>query len=808
MKTFNIFIIFFLSFCYGLDSFGQQAEVNIHGKVTDQNSRAISYASVSLLASKDSSVVFSTMVNQDGNYSFIAPSSGSYLISVSCTGFKSLIVEVPADESKSMDIAVGAITLLADEKSLSEVVVKGRKPLVQIKSDRTILNVSSSINASGSNAFDLLRKAPGVRISNEEAIVLKGKEGFTIYLDDKPTTLTGKDLQNIPSSTIESIEIINNPSSKYDAAGNAGVINVKTIKNASLGFNANASLSASLSSYKPKYNTGIDLNYRQQSYNLYGSYSYSDADYRTRFRFLRRQTNNDGLLTYDQSFTNYSTRQGSNYKAGLDLFLSGTSTLGLLVNGDSGSSTSFGESSSDITQQRDYIGSKLISSNRQPQNNDRINYNLNYRFLDTTGRELSVNATYGTYNVHSTSDQPNTYLDSLGNVFRTVIFSNNTTSDISIYSFNTDYRQRLFGGNISLGLKYSSVKSDNDLLFYRNISGINQLDTGQTNQFIYKENITAGYFMYDVAFNKLKIKLGVRAENTSSEGTLNTLLADQIQAVKLNYTKLFPNIVLSYDFKETQSLSLSYNRRIDRPDYRSLNPFVFVIDDVTSTRGNPFLKPQISDNFSISQTFNKYLSGAFDYSYTKDKSMSYIDTVDRVKSVETRVNLDYQKNYNLGLAATIPITDWWNSDFYSDLTHQKLYGQTGQAFLNKSLTSVSFSTNQSLKFPGDYNMEISGYYNSKTLMGTFIVEPQWSVDVGLQKRILNDNGTIRLGVTDIFNSLKLENIRDFAGYYIQSSRKWETQLLKIGLSYRFGNKKVKDYRKIKTAADEEQKRSN
>jgi iron complex outermembrane receptor protein len=807
---FTLFLIFFLLCSFSFHLFAQESKVNIHGRVTDQNKRAISEASVSLLSSKDSSVVLSSMVDPDGNYSFAAPSLQSYLIAVSCTGFKKVLVSLPSGTANGVDIAVITIVLTGDEKQLSEVIVKGKKPLVQIKSDRVVLNVASSINASGSNAFDLLRMAPGVRISNEESIVVKGKEGVTIYVDDRPTTLSEKNLQAIPSSTIESIEIINNPSSKYDAAGNAGVINVKTKKNSSLGFNANTSLSANISSYKPKYNGGIDLNYRKQAYNLYGSYNYSDADYRTRFHFLRRQTNNDGLLTYDQDFTNYVTTKGSNYKGGLDLFLSPVSTLGLLVNGTSASSTNFGESSSDITQQTDYIGSKLISSNRQPQDNDRINYNLNYRLLDTSGREFSVNATYGTSNVHSTSDQPNTYLDSLGGVFRKVIFSNNTISNIKIYSFNTDYRQRLFVGNISMGLKYSDVKSNNNLLFYRNISGVNQLDTGQTNQFIYKEQITAGYLMYDIDLARFKIKAGLRAEHTASEGTLTTLLVSQVQAVKLSYTKLFPNIVLAYDFKQDQSLSLSYNRRIDRPDYRALNPFVFVIDDVTSTRGNPFLRPQVSDNLSISQTFNKYLSASFDYSYTKDKSISYIDTVDRVKSVETRINLDYQKSYDLGLAATFPVTGWWNSDLSADLTGQKLYGLAGQTGLkvNKSLTSVSFSTNQSITLPHNYSAEISGYYNSKTLMGVFIVDPQWSVDLGLQKKILGDDGTVRLGLSDVFNSLKLQNIRDFGGYYIQSSRKWETQLLKVGFSYRFGNKKVKDYRKIKTAAEEEQKRSN
>lgn len=784
----------------------------IEGTVADNAGKPAAFTSISLLNDKDSTLVKATVADETGKYRFEGINAGKYIVLITGLGFKNYVSAPVEVEKNGKGIVMPQALLEQDERMLKGATITGKKPLIQVRADRTVLNIAGNINAVGSTALELLRKAPGVRINNDEAIILNGKNGLLVYLDGKPTNLNGADLVNflraIPSSTIESIEIITNPSAKYDAAGNAGIIDIRTKKNTNLGLNGNLSLSTNFGSYNPKYDGALDLNYRQEKFNVYGNYNYFDGNYRTRFHFIKKQLDNNELITLDQEFINYFSNHGHNYKGGFDLFISPRNTIGLMINGNKADPRGFGDSRTAIEGDNTGPAKTLVSTNTQPQSNSRINYNLNYRYADTSGHELTVDADYGTFRVDGSSYQPNYYYDESGAVTDERTYNSNFRSNIKITSLKTDYHQRLFSGNLSGGAKYSNVESDNSLFFYNVVDNINKPDTGRTNQFLYKEKILAAYLMYQISLKKWEIQLGLRAEHTAAKGTLTTLVKSLVQAVDTSYLNFFPNAVVTYTINKDNRLGISYNRRIDRPNYRDLNPFEFVLDELTYFKGNPFLRPQYTDAVKLTHTFRDQLTASLSYSYNKDYKMSFIDTLDGRKSVETLINMYYKKLYNFTVFYQLPITRWWESDYNFDLYHESIKGAAGRNILNVDQNSFTFSSNHSFKLPADWSMALSGYYNSKALWGSFVVDPQWSVDAGIQKKVLKGAGVCKLGVTDIFNTLKLTNVRNFGGYYINSYRKWETTQLKLSFSYKFGNKNVTNPRKRKTGQEEEQKRAN
>jgi outer membrane receptor protein involved in Fe transport len=350
------------------------------------------------------------------------------------------------------------------------------------------------------------------------------------------------------------------------------------------------------------------------------------------------------------------------------------------------------------------------------------------------------------------------------------------------------------------------VKSDNGVSFFNVIDDVNQPDTGRTNQFVYREKIAAAYLMYNLKLKKWEMQAGVRGEHTAAEGTLTTLSKSLVQAVDTSYFNLFPSATVTYNFNDESSLGIAYSKRIDRPNYRSLNPFEFVLDELTYSKGNPFLRPQYTNTIKLSQNYRK-LNVSVSYSNNKDYMMSFIDTIDGRKSYETRINMYYQKLYDLNIFYQLPVAKWWDADFNLYYYYEDIKGLAGKNILHRTQNSYSLSTNHTFRLPHKWTMELSAFYNSRSLWGAFIVDPQWTVDAGVQKKILKDAGIIKLSVSDIFNSLQLSNVRDFGGYYIKSDRTWETTQLRLSFSYKFGNLKLQGPRNRDTGVEEEERRA-
>ena len=466
MRKFGLLLISFLG---ATVTFAQQ----ISGNVKDQQGKAIAGSTVSLLTAKDSSVVKLAVSNNDGHYSFNPIKQGKYVVSVTHVGYGRAYS--PAFEvAGSGETSAPELLLNKAAAELKGVTVTSKKPIVEVKADRTILNVEGTINATGNDALELLRKSPGVTVDKDDNISLSGKNGVQVYIDGKPTPLSGSDLANylksLQSTQIESIELITNPSAKYEAAGNAGIINIRLKKNKTYGFNGSVNAGWNISTY-PKYNSSIALNYRYKKINIFGTYNYSKIRNQSKFN-LFRTTSSDS--SFDQHSVMLNQNETHGFKAGIDYYATRKSTFGVMVNGNLADTRFHNVSKTDIA----YIPSKqvdrlLIADNSSKGSRDNVNFNFNYRFVDTSGHELNVDADYGFYNGKNNQLQPNNTYDPSGSTLKQrEVYNTLTPYEIDIYSLKVDYEQNYKKVRLGYGGKLSYVRTDNTFQrFFESTSG-------------------------------------------------------------------------------------------------------------------------------------------------------------------------------------------------------------------------------------------------------------------------------------------------------------------------------------------------
>lgn len=806
-----ILIILPLLFCAAVTNAQQ-----ITGNVKDDQGKALSGATVTLKKVKDSALVKLAATNATGQYSFTSITAGNYFVAVSYTGYaakNSAAFEV----SGAGDITVPEISLTKASGQLKEVVVAARKPMIEVKADKTILNVEGSINAVGQDALELLRKSPGVIVDKDDNLTLSGKNGVQVYVDGRPTPLSGKDLSDylrtLQSSSIEAIEIITNPSAKYDAAGNAGIINIRLKKNKSYGTNGsvNAGYNQGIT---PKYNGGFSLNNRNKYVNAFGNYSYNDNTNENNIN-LRREILD---TLFDQRSKLNMDNRSHNFKAGLDYFLNKRSTIGIMVNGAFSDQDLNNYSRTEIsyipTKQLDRI---LIADNTNKNTKKNINGNLNYRYVDSTGHELNVDADYGAYRNKSDQYQPNYYFDPNDRPLYNRIYHMYAPTDIDIFSLKTDYEQNFKKGRLGLGGKISFVESINDFGRYdvNDTTGIEKLDVLRSNDFIYKENVNAGYINYNRQFKGFMIQAGLRVENTHATGRSQGIMLDDNgnpveydSTFTRDYTNLFPSAAITFNKKPMSQFSFTYSRRIDRPNYQSLNPFEFKLDEYTYQKGNTELKPQYTNSFGITHTYKYRLNTTLNYSHVKDIFSQLIDVAEKSKTFMTQKNLATQDIVSLNIS--YPFQYKWYSIFGNLNAYYSHYkADLGvDRKVDLDVYAFNFFAQQTFRLGKGWTGEMSGFYSSPTIwQGTIESSTIWSIDGGVQKTVLKGKGNIKASVSDIFKTLKWKGTSNFAGQNMIASGNFESRQLKLNFTYRFGNNEVKAARQRKTSQEEENKRA-
>ncbi|MCB0603017.1 MAG: TonB-dependent receptor, partial [Saprospiraceae bacterium] len=658
MKSFNLtFVLLMLStFLFA----GKEGAIN--GKILDPQGAGVPFANVLLLAVQDSQLVKGEVSNEDGGFSIPGIDAGEYFLQVSFIGFDTYN-STPFSVSEGQEISLPPVQLSESANELTEVVVKATKPLIEVKPDKMVFNIEGSINAQGNDAMELLRKSPGVVVDNNDNILLQGKSGVKVYIDGKPSPLSSDDLaamlKTMQSSEIEAIEIITNPSSKYEAEGNAGIINIKLKRDKNMGANATVDLGYSIGQFA-NYNGKISANLRQKEYNLYGSYGYNEGQHYNYMNLYREQVGG----VFDQKSSHQGSSNNNSFRLGGDYFLNKKNTLGFLVNGN----VSNYKFNSDSRMAISRIGSStidsfLLATSNNTGSRSNYNFNVNYRFDSGSGTVFNVDADYGRYDNDGTELQPNYYYagDESGSLLNQRTYRNVTPTIIDIYTLKMDYEKALWGGQLGAGVKFALVETDNTFNVFNVYGGEEAIDPNRSNSFFYSENVNAGYANYSRQWKKWNVQAGLRIEQTNSEGDLKAFLPVDNQNVKRHYMDLFPSGGLTYQVNDINSLQLTYSRRIQRPNYQDLNPFLGYLDELTYEKGNPFLNPQYAHNIQLTHTYKYRFNTSLSYSHTTDLITRITDTAGVAASFITWLNLAEQHNVSLTFSVPFQITKWWSS---------------------------------------------------------------------------------------------------------------------------------------------------
>jgi hypothetical protein len=788
----------------------------ISGLVLDDAKKPLDGATVILLAAKDSSQVSSKLANPDGSFAFQNLKDDTYLIRVTYIGYKNYRGDnVVVSQQKPVNLP--AIILSSTGKALSGVAVTAQRSYIQQKIDRTVVNVGALISNTGANALEVLEKTPGVQVDADGNITFKGKGGVLVMIDDKPTYLSAANLatylKSLPSSSLDQIELMDNPPAKYDAAGNAGVINIKTKKNAIRGFNAVVSADFAQGFYK-RTNESINLNYRVNKVNLFANLAYNGQRTFRRLEIDRNYLDANGNPTSSLKDISYfkPTEHNTNIKAGMDFFVSPKTTWGIVYTGDISNSHDNSPVYSLLYGNTGELDSTIntLNTSKNHFNSNGINLNYTHKF-DSTGRQLTFDLDY----IHDASGGNqlfvnNTFLPD-GTLTNSTTLNDNLPSTINIYSAKADYSHPLKGkAKLEAGVKSSYVNTDNAANYFNVVNNVSTVDDNNTNRFLYKENINAAYVNFNKNFGRFSLQTGLRLENTNGNGHQlgNAEKADSSFAN--HYVNLFPTAYFSYNLDTAghNILVLSYGRRIGRPNYGSLNPFTFFVDEFTYFSGNPFLKSQFTDNYKLAYSFRSLFTIAVAYNYTTDVQGETIHRDSNV-FISTTGNIGQQKTLDFSVNTNFQPAKWWSVSLYAEVYKNTYQGAFYTGYLNQSKYTFSGNGNNQFTLSKTWSAELSGFFDSGGTYGQFVTLPKGMLNAAIQKKILNNKGSIKLNVRDVLHSFSPSGtITNIANATATFHNFIDTRVATLAFTYSFGKSTNVPQKRNTGGADSEQGRAH
>ncbi|MDC8003580.1 outer membrane beta-barrel family protein [Aureisphaera galaxeae] len=802
MRAHTLFVLFVLLF--GTVS---AQEYSVSGELKDTDQEPLSFVTTLLLKANDSSLVKATISNEYGYFNFNSVLEEIYVLKFTSVGYRTYITDPITVNGDDVD--VGTIQLSESTESLEEVNIVVEKPIVEVQADKTVFNVDKTINATGNNGFELLRKAPGVIIDNNNNIIVEGKTGVQIYIDGRPSILRGQDLTNyletLQSTDIDAIEIITQPSSKYEAAGNAGIINIKLKRDKSLGTNGSVT-TGFIQGRFPRANSSLTLNNRGKKTNVYGTYSNRFGDSYGFINLDRRQSG----TRFDAQTTSRGDNNSHNIKTGFDFYANSKNTFGVIVTANFNNSIGNSSSRTPIIPLETGIPEEVLLAESNSDNvSSNFNGNFNYKFADTLGHELNVDLDYGRYSSDRANFQPNIYVNGMEtDTLRSSIARFITPIDIDILAAQADYEQNFLKGKLGMGGRVSYVQTENTFDFFDVLNGVDIFNEDQSNIFNYTEQINAAYFNYNRKWTKITFQFGLRVEQTISEGDLISTQENNNEVVKRDYTNFFPSGGITYNVNRKNSLALTYSRRIQRPSYQSLNPFQYKIDELSFRQGNPFLQPQYTNNIRLAHTYNYRLTTSVTYSYISDYFAQVTEAAGENQNFIITRNVANQRVYNIGVSYPGKINEWW-SVYVSLNAFRSEFEATSPDFIPLNRNTLSFYGQNTFSLPAKIRMEVSGWFNSPSIWGgTYETESLGSLDIAFQKKFMEDKMTFRVAFSDVLYTIPWRGETQFGDLSINGDGGSDSRQVRFSLNYSFGRNEIKKARKRSTGIEDEQNRIN
>jgi hypothetical protein len=690
------------------------------------------------------------------------------------------------------------------------VTVASKKPLVRFLPDKTVINPEAGITNAGATVMDILEKSPGITVGKDGSIIMKGKPAVTVLIDGKSTQLSGADLQaylsGISASQVDVVELIENPGAKYDASGNAGIINIKTKANRQKGFNGSVLLSIGQGIYS-KTGNSINLNYRNRKVNWFLNYGMRAGDEMMELYTLRKYFNvkkEDSALLEQPNFSRNSA-VGNNLKTGFDFFVNKKITLDLVFTGGIFERKARSVAIIDWMDPSYHIDSSINTSGENNLEFKRGGVNVNGKYKIDESSELTADVDYVKFNINGDQNYQTQLVAPGSDISAT---KGSTPSRLNIVTAKIDYSKRFKKFLLESGLKTAINKTDNLAEYYYYDNNNWQPDLSRSNHFLYNEKINAAYSSVDVEQGKWHWQAGLRYELTSYKAHQlgNAVVKDS--AFKKNYGSLFPTGFISYQADSNNIITFRLGRRIDRPPFQNLNPFITTLNKYTYEAGNPFIKPQYTWNFALAHTYKQMLTTEFSYSYLRDY-FSQIFIIDSNSSnvnkniiIYTRGNVGSFQNFGISETFQTPVTKWWNLTAVAVLNHKIIKGVVW-APIKAVVTQLNVSLNNQFQLKKGWGFEISGYYQTKSQIDLQEwLKPQGELDLGISKQIMKNKGSLKLSVRDITYFQNYSGYSTFQNAYEPFTVKWDSRVARLSFSWRFGKAMKPITRSEGGAADE------
>ena len=805
IKRFSVSLIILISF---LSCFSQNKNGIISGNVFCLG-MPTSGVNVFLINQKDSTVIKSSITSNEGYFNFANVKEGKYLIALRNIGYQNKYSDLINIDKNIKPISLGIITLDKLNKQLKEVTVISSKPYIERKLGKTVLNLESSVFGLGSSGFEVFETLPGINIKNSE-LSLYGKSNIAVFIDDKPSNLTGANLidylKNLPTNNIEKIEIIDANSAKYDAAYNGGIINIKFKKGKNIGTNATISTGGSVG-INYGYNTGINFNKRTAKSNLYLNYDYAKIkalDQTFLYRSISSPYKSPSLNTFfDVSNNDTKTRNNHSVILGYDYQIDEKQTLSFLMNAFS--NKMFSNEVNQNLISHDALDSTINTSSLENRLVTNLSGNLRYQNeLNKNGKTFSGGIDFLTFNRKSEEDLNSIYLNKNNQEYKSpLIFNNQTPSKINIISGNIDYALPASKNSLlEFGFKANSVGISNNRII--NIKSGKTYIQNPSIYFNYQENIIAGYTNYSYKSNGNSFSAGVRLEQTFAKGDTSA----NNNLINRSYFSVFPNVSIAKQLDKKNKLALSYNKGITRPRYDQINPFSYFLDQFTYNQGNPQLKPSTINSTKLEWEFDAKYVFDIHYNYTNNFAYTvFTQNLTNNVAIASMQNFDYRQTLGVSVAIPITVSKWYDINLSAEGNKEyfKYIDVSNKAIYNSSLNG-SLILSQTFQLPKTIKVSINMLYETPTAYAVYHFKPLYFMNLGISKPVFQNRGSIRLAATDIFNSNSNRYATSLAGINLIAKDKTETQSIRLSFNYKIGKQTVKAYQKRKSNVEDEKGR--
>jgi hypothetical protein len=785
------------------------ADAQVKGTVTDTDGKPVRDAVVRLSLPGDTAKYHNALSSEGGIFSLRSGDTGRYNLSVTCAGFMRF-TQIVQLTGAPQDL--GSFLLTHDVRQLQDVTVKGQKKLIDQRTDMTVLNVDEEVRKVAPNGLEILKITPGIDISdNEDALTMSGKENVDVMIDGRITHLEGRDLlkflKSLPAGSISQVEVMTNPSSKYDVKGNTGILNIRTKRPASAGVTGSVSADASQATTNMgDLSAGLNIGTTHLAINPYLAYHWGDyPSWYNEDRYIATGSGSEDYHQYNLSHEKWSDPQ---LRVGADYYINQHHTISAIVDLEHSTNHSLYSSTTSLLGTSRIPDSTYYTSSYAPNSKHWDTYNLDYRYADAAN-EFVFDIDRSFYRKTSNNALTNSVTDSLGNNWTQAGSEQDLATKIDILTFKADFTRKWGKGwQWEAGAKVSVVNTDNNL-YYLDVSGVAvKPDSNYSNHFLYKERVNALYADISRHEGKWGYQLGLRVEHSHVEGTSTGLEGSSVHKPDSSYINFLPSLYITYAPGRNHALRFSATEKIKRPNYENLQPFTYQVDQFDYHSGNPYLVPQKDLDLELNYTYKGNASATLSYVHTEDFFNPIVNQVGNV-FVETVDNTGNQDQWNLSLNYPVKFTKWWSSTNRASVFYSRYAGVLYEGYLDEGGWGATVYSAQRFVLPGENIFTVTGRYNSPYRQLIYQYQDNGSLGASIGRRIFHGHGIIRVGVTDVFLTQRNTFEVHFGDLQYNQDNRWESRRVNADFSLDFGHagNNIKKTRSRQTGNAEEKGRA-